>query len=50
MVHSNYPSQNAELLSNVQTINALTGQGSYQIFDYFFVTGQAQEYTRCIWF
>ena len=37
----NYPSQNAELLSNVQTINALNGSGSYQIFDYFFVDGQA---------
>ncbi len=37
----NYPAVNAELLSSVQTINALTGQGSYQVFDYFFVDGQA---------
>ena len=27
--------------SSVRTINALTGPGSYQIFDYFFVDGQA---------
>jgi hypothetical protein len=37
----NYPAENAELLSSVQTINALTGQGSYEVFDYFYVDGQA---------
>jgi hypothetical protein len=37
----NYPSENAELLSSVQTINALSGQGSYEVFDYFYVDGQA---------
>ena len=37
----NYPAENAKLFSSVQTINALTGQGSYQIFDYFYVDGQA---------
>ena len=36
----NYPAENAELLSSVQTINALTGQGSYEVFDYFYVDGQ----------
>ena len=37
----NYPAANAELLSSVQTINALNGSGSYQVFDYFYIDGQA---------